>query len=95
MIKKLLYIVDRGKQIIPDKNRIVIDYLGSESNIVRKGVFLENGTLKSEDVHLQFIGNQKIKSVIMKTDKRRRDARRKSPCAFYSVVSLLGENHGN
>ncbi len=70
--------------------KMVIDYCGDNSEQLKAtGIYLkEDGSLAKEDINLFIIGHQKIKTSIMKVDKKRRDAKRKGFSSYFSVVSL-------
>lgn len=87
--KKLIYVLDRKKQIpISSGQRVVVDFIKNQStkNIQRTCGFVENGKIIEKIVDFNIIGNQKVKTNIMKVDKGRRDPTRKGQCAFFTVI---------
>jgi ribosomal protein L21 len=92
---KLIYVLDRGKQIpINESGKLVVDFLNLPTGTVLEmecGFLGQNG-ISLHKVRFRIEGHQKEKHVIMKVDKRRRDAKRKGHCAFFTVIQMEAAN---
>lgn len=103
--KKLLFIMDRNKQVVASSQEckfacnkskyFVIDYVGEVNSIQRDAYFLNNGKIEKKEITLSVCEHFKRKHCILKVNKHRRDARSRGQCSFFSLVSLKEAENGN
>ncbi len=103
--KKLLFIMDRNKQVVASSQTckfacnkskyFVIDYVGETDSITRDAYFLNNGKVEKQQIALNVCEHFKRKHSILKVNKHRRDARSRGQCSFFSLVSLKEVTNGN
>jgi hypothetical protein len=105
MNKKLLFIMDRNKQVVPSRgdckfacnksSYFIVDYVGDVESITRKAYFLNDNKLENKDLVFRVCEHFKRKHRILKVDKHRRDSRSRGQCAFFSLISLKEAENGN